>query len=985
MPRPNYGPEAKKRSQTLLAVLLAYANDELDWNELDESALDRLRPQIQTHWQSECRLVVRTKLRFLEALLKLAGQPLTLDQIKEALKRLEDWVGVLEDNRPSRGGSEVWHFTLVLWHSRNNASANLTQFEAEWEARRSQKAQSGRNQGQDTPASAPLDTSVEFPIAQPPASPSTAAAVDWLDLCRTNLQAQQYERLTTNPLTVADGLSFALEQVYLPLDLVERRQQERREQEVSPSRGSQLYEAEEEAVRLSVQGFLDLLTQADQPQRLAIVGEPGAGKTTLLQKTAAGLLARQVLPIWVSLADLQGQTLEQYLLNDWLKAATRKVMVPPEFQMGLGEQFNQGRVWLLLDAVDEMALEPSSALALIGRQLRGWVADAHVILTCRSNVWDSSKNALENFTVYRNANFGPGESSDRQDQISLFIQRWFAARPELGNQLQAALAQRRRIRDMVRNPLRLALLCRAWSMAQGQLPQTTTALYQQFVEALYDWKQDRFPTTLVQRQQLNQALADLALKALSQENMRFRLRHSFVQQTLGGASGHLLEQALQLGWLNQVGLASTELGSEKIYAFYHPTFQEYFAAQAVSDWRFFLDSQAVFSSQWRQPILLWLGRVDVAAAAKAELITALTQFEDNCGGFFNQQVYLLAATGLAEFPNAPDAEAMIQQLIRWRFGEFDPALKTWKVQPVPLQEAARIALLQTDRAGAIAGLEQFLKTCQSPFARWTAAYSLGKTLDPGNALAIQTLTELLDLFQQDLFQIQLSEALGRIEPGNQRAIATLTHLVTTLESEKLRRKAAYSLGKIDSDNQAARDTLIHLSQFSLDAAVKQQAAESLRSLGYSIQLPKTVQDKKPDTIPSTRRSRKQPKPEINQQRIILGLEDRLSKAQNAEAQRRFAYQLGNLQPGHPLAVATLLKLMATDQPPRFYKRTGEYLQAAVIPEQLAVMVPHLRAHSLQETCLEQGAECHKLLWYCAQQLSYRQFQAAWSAPAMPIV
>lgn len=980
MPRPNYGPEAQKRAQHCLFTLVDFACDQL---EADEKKLDSLRPQIQTHWQSERRLVVRTKLRFLEALTRLTDQPLTIDQLKEALKRLEDWLEILEDNRPHRGGSEVWHFTLTLWHSHNNTSANLKQFAQAWESRRTQKALRGK--GQDSAAQPPVSASLAL---SSPALSSPAPHVDWLDLCRIGLQAQQYERLTTNPLTVTDGLSFALEQVYLPLDLVERGQQERRDQEVSPSRGSQLYEAEE-AVRLSVDAFFGLLSQADQPQRLAIVGEPGAGKTTLLQKTASWLLDQQALPVWVSLADLQGQTLEHYLLNDWLKAATRRVVVPPELQMGLGEQFNQGRVWLLLDAVDEMAMEPSSALALIARQLRGWVADAHVILTCRSNLWDASKNVLENFTVYRNTNFSSSErfSSERSsqdDQIGLFIQRWFAARPDLGHQLQTALTQRRRIRDLVRNPLRLALLCRAWSMAQGQLPQTTTALYRQFVEALYDWKQDRFPTTLAQRQQLNRALGDLALKALAQETMRFRLRHSFVQQTLGGDRSDLLEQALQLGWLNQVGVASTELGSEKIYAFYHPTFQEYFAAEAIADWRFFVDSQAIFSSQWRQPMLLWLGRADVAASAKAEFIQTITQFEDHCGGFFSQQAYLLAAAGLAEFPDAPEAEQIIQQMIRWRFGEFDPTREAWKTHPAPLQEAARIALLQTDRAKAIAGLEQFLKTCKSPFARWTAAYSLGKNLDAGNLLAIQTLTDLLDLLQQDLFQIQLSEALGRIDPGNQKAIATLTNLATALKSEKLCRKAAYSLGKIDRGNQVAYSTLMQLSQFSSDAAVKQQAAASLRSLGHSIQPSETVQDQESATRLSTRKRRKQTKPDINQQTLILSLEDRLSKAQNAEAQRRFAHQLGTVQPGHPLAVATLLNLMVTDHPPRFYKRTGECLQSIANPEQLAAIVPHLRVHSLQEVCPEQGLECHKLLWYCAQQLSYREFQSAWTAAAAPI-
>jgi len=94
MVRPSYGPEAKKRSQLLLAALLDYANDELDCNEV---ALDALRPHIQTHWQTHQRLVVRTKVRFLEALSKLAANsPLNGEQIKEALRRFEEILEILE-------------------------------------------------------------------------------------------------------------------------------------------------------------------------------------------------------------------------------------------------------------------------------------------------------------------------------------------------------------------------------------------------------------------------------------------------------------------------------------------------------------------------------------------------------------------------------------------------------------------------------------------------------------------------------------------------------------------------------------------------------------------------------------------------------------------------------------------------------------------------------------------------------------------------
>jgi AAA-like domain/Effector-associated domain 4 len=133
MARPNYGPQAKKRAKRLLEVLLAYANHEL---EVDDPA------QIQVIWQTDTQLVVRTKIRFLEELTAIDPNEVKLNavQIKEALKRLEDFLAILEDNRSSTQGSENWHFTLKLWHKRYYWHANLERFDVEWERRRLEKS-----------------------------------------------------------------------------------------------------------------------------------------------------------------------------------------------------------------------------------------------------------------------------------------------------------------------------------------------------------------------------------------------------------------------------------------------------------------------------------------------------------------------------------------------------------------------------------------------------------------------------------------------------------------------------------------------------------------------------------------------------------------------------------------------------------------------------------------------------------------------------
>ncbi|MEH2116516.1 MAG: hypothetical protein V7K39_29315 [Nostoc sp.] len=139
--------------------------------------------------------------------------------------------------------------------------------------------------------------------------------------------------------------------------------------------------------------------------------------------------------------------------------------------------------------------------------------------------------------------------------------------------------------------MRLALLCSTWQGFDKGLPETKAGLYQQFVKEVYKWKENRFPTTEQQQEELNAALGRLAKRAIDQETSRFRLRHKFVREELGDAKqqNYLFSLALKLGWLNEVGVATESATKEKVYAFYHPTFEEYFAALAVDNWHEFLN------------------------------------------------------------------------------------------------------------------------------------------------------------------------------------------------------------------------------------------------------------------------------------------------------------------------------------------------------------------------------------------------------------
>ena len=71
-----------------------------------------------------------------------------------------------------------------------------------------------------------------------PSTPSTPSppSPNWNEICCQSLEADNHRRLTTNPLTSADGVTFALDEVYLPLGLVKRSRRERRDGDVHPGK-----------------------------------------------------------------------------------------------------------------------------------------------------------------------------------------------------------------------------------------------------------------------------------------------------------------------------------------------------------------------------------------------------------------------------------------------------------------------------------------------------------------------------------------------------------------------------------------------------------------------------------------------------------------------------------------------------------------------------------------------------------------------------
>ncbi|MCT7957164.1 HEAT repeat domain-containing protein [Laspinema palackyanum] len=742
---------------------------------------------------------------------------------------------------------------------------------------------------------------------------------EWQAICRQMLIDRK--PLTSNTVLgqVYGNRNLIDDDLFVDLALVKpkRSQNPKHPQDIDPEKGSDLFTRQEETIekRFDYREFLQEVICNRTEKQMAIIGEPGAGKTTLLQKLAFWLLQEtDDLVIWVSLAELGNQPLGEYLEQKWLKEALG--LSREEIKADWRKKFEAGAVWLLLDGLDEMSQSDQQAL-----NFRGWVMNAPMIITCRLNLWQANPSQLQGFQTYLTQPF-------QDEQVQEFIRRWFPVQADaesLWSELQAA--GKERIKDLCRNPLRLTLLCATWKV-EDALPETMAELYAEFVEAIYKWKKKAFTVKKEEKKQLNAALGALAKASLEAETSRFRLTHRLVCEYFGELDEDSL--VLRLGWLNEVGVAEESL-REKVYTFYHATFQEYFAALAVEDWDDFLprnhgDSPVegkryrIFEPQWKQVILLWLGR-DIGQDNKQAFIRALVEFNDGVRDFYGFQAYFLAAAAINEFKACSLADEIVRQFVRGGFGYFNTEKQEWTTFLDPIKEGARNILGETIRQKAIAALEEILRDAGADNStRRQAAESLGK-IAPGNQQAIAALEEILrDAGADDSTRGRAAEILGTIAPGNPQAIAALVEILRDAGADdSTRGQAAESLGKIAPGNQQAIAALVEILR---DAGAynftRWQAAESLGKIApgnqqeiAALALEEILRDAGADNFTRILAANSLEKIAPGNQQAIAALVEILRDAGTDYSTRMLVapLSLGKIAPGNQQALAALVEIL----------------------------------------------------------------------------
>lgn len=474
------------------------------------------------------------------------------------------------------------------------------------------------------------------------------------------------ESLITNPLTAKVGITHRIDDVYVNLRLGRRKQLTKCLPNVSSESQLDLYEDKElykeeqfnqtlEAKEFFQEVLKPRLNSKSYRKPIAIVGEVGAGKSIFLRKVGDWIFSNKEsseIAIWVSLKNVGTRNLSQYLLEDWLRDVVGELeSVAPKWKSVLKGLVERGQVWLLLDGVEGIG---EQSLTFLAEQLQqGWMRNIQVVLTCGLHVWDCDYNILaDKVETYYILPLSYGDSQT-PNQVAQLSANFFRDYPNLDKDLQGMLGEfcsifreqtfvSNDLKDFVRNPLRLVMLCYTWKLQDG-LPETKAELFKGFVEQFYNLQQPKFSTNTLQQDKLNSALGKLAQWAIEQptspELIRLDQIPKSLVQTLGYVddAGSLLHLALELGWLIPVGLAA-ENPNKIVYAFFHPTFQKYFAANAIDDWDFFLPREHIDPSlsdeinpaqfkhyrflnpRWKEVVLFWLEREDVPLGEKAGFI-----------------------------------------------------------------------------------------------------------------------------------------------------------------------------------------------------------------------------------------------------------------------------------------------------------------------------------------------------------------------------
>lgn len=339
---------------------------------------------------------------------------------------------------------------------------------------------------------------------------------------------------------------------------------------------------------------LDVWQLAAQIDRSVLLGDPGGGKTTaakvlMYHFAGKGLASDQEWPVpfLVTLRDYAATYPPERSVAGHIEHELETFYQCPPPPGFVDLVLLTGRAVVIFDGLDEL-LDTSRRQDVADRVERFCTEYplAPVLVTSRLIGYDHARLDESRFTCYRLGGFG-------EEEVGEYVRKWFAHDAEADpSDAETFLSESRSISDIRSNPLILALLCILYRGA-GSLPRNRTEVYEQCTSLLFRrWdarrkiRQElraghlleamlrRFSDWLFLRDNAQSAVTERELIRVASEFLHGRGFESI--DAARDAASEFVEFCRDRIWV--FSDSGTTVSGEKLYAFTHRTFLEYFAA-----------------------------------------------------------------------------------------------------------------------------------------------------------------------------------------------------------------------------------------------------------------------------------------------------------------------------------------------------------------------------------------------------------------------
>ncbi|MBD1843703.1 NACHT domain-containing NTPase [Cyanobacteria bacterium FACHB-63] len=400
--------------------------------------------------------------------------------------------------------------------------------------------------------------------------------------------------------------------IYTNVNILERLTKHRRLEIEQLLRGSTL----EEFDRFGLSGITEErvlgLEAVKRHSKSMVLGKPGAGKTTFLKYLAMACIESlefgDRVPIFITLkrfAELD----EQPDLRSYIRS-----IVNAGNNAEIAEQlFNQGKLLILLDGLDEVREEDTRRTIEHIEQFSRQYPKNQFVMTCRIA---SKEYTFEKFTEVEVADFD-------DEQIATFVLNWFQCKDpdhaeERSTTLIENLNNNEPIKELASNPLLLTLICLECEESL-EFPKNRAELYDRGLRVLLTkWDANRgiYRDQVYKKLSLKRKedlLSQIALTTFTNKDyfIKQRILEGYISDYIRNLPDVATDpEALQVD--SEAVLKSIEsqhgllvARATGIYSFSHLTFQEYFVAQEImkkSAYELLL--QQLHDLRWREVCLL---------------------------------------------------------------------------------------------------------------------------------------------------------------------------------------------------------------------------------------------------------------------------------------------------------------------------------------------------------------------------------------------